>query len=383
MSAARALPPGITVLGLDGLQALIEALAARGHDVIGPVERDGAIVYDHIAGVADIPAGRTDRQEAGFYRLEARSDGALFGYAVGPHSWKRYLHRPRETLFRVRRVGEELAFDVPREPPKRTAFIGVRACELAAIAVQDKVLQGGPYVNTEYAGRRAQTFLVAVNCGDPAATCFCTSMDTGPRARSGSGYDIVLTELLDSERHEFLAEPGSDAGAAMLAYLPTRPAVAADWHAADAVATQAAANMHRHMPGNGLKEALQGNPEHARWDDVGNRCLSCANCTLVCPTCFCTTIEDHSDLDGQGAGRVRRWDSCFTRDFSYVHGGTVRTQTRSRYRQWMTHKLAHWWDQFGTSGCVGCGRCIAWCPVGIDITAEAAAIVEGQSHGDA
>jgi formate hydrogenlyase subunit 6/NADH:ubiquinone oxidoreductase subunit I len=116
---------------------------------------------------------------------------------------------------------------------------------------------------------------------------------------------------------------------------------------------------------------------------VGNRCLSCANCTLVCPTCFCTTIEDHSDLDGQGARRLRRWDSCFTRDFSYVHGGAVRTQTRSRYRQWMTHKLAHWWDQFGTSGCVGCGRCIAWCPAGIDITAEAAAFVEGQSHGDA
>jgi len=369
------------VLGLDGLQALVEALVARGHDVIGPVERNGAIIYDHIAGIADLPAGRTDRQEAGSYRLEARADGALFGYAVGPHSWKRYLHLPRETLFRVRRVGEELAFDPPAAPPKRTAFIGVRACELAAIAIQDCVLEGGNYVNTGYAARRAQTFLVAVNCGDPAATCFCASMNTGPRARVG--YDIALTELLDAERHEFLAEPGSDAGAALLAYLPTRPASDADWQAAAAVATTAAANMHRHMPGKELKEALQGNPEHARWDDVGGRCLSCANCTLVCPTCFCTTIEDHSDLDGQGARRLRRWDSCFTRDFSYVHGGAVRTQTRSRYRQWMTHKLAHWWDQFGTSGCVGCGRCIAWCPVGIDITAEAAAFVEGQSHGDA
>jgi formate hydrogenlyase subunit 6/NADH:ubiquinone oxidoreductase subunit I len=361
---------------LDGLQALIEALEARGYDVIGPVEHDGAINYGHISGVADLPAGRTDRQEAGTYRLEDRSDDALFGYAVGPQSWKRFLHRPVETLFRVRRMGEELAFDPPREPAKRTAFIGVRACELAAIAIQDRVFQEGAHVNTEYAARRAQTFLVAVNCGDPSAACFCTSMDTGPRA--DSGYDIALTELMDG-RHEFLAEPGTDAGAALLAYLPTRRAGEADWAAAEAVTERASANMTRHMPGKGLKEALQGNPEHPHWDVVANRCLACANCTLVCPTCFCTTIEDRSDLDGQGAERVRRWDSCFTRDFSYVHGGSVRTQTRSRYRQWMTHKLAHWWDQFGTSGCVGCGRCIAWCPVGIDITAEAAAFMEGEN----
>ena len=261
----------------------------------------------------------------------------------------------------------------------------MRACELAAIAIQDRVFQGGRYVNTEYAARRANIFLVAVNCGDPASTCFCTSLDTGPRARRG--YDIALTELVDG-RHEFLAEPGSDSGAALLAYLPSRPATAADWQAAEAVATRAAAQIHRRLPAEGLKEALQQHPEHARWEDVGARCLACANCTDVCPTCFCTTIDDHSDLDGQGAERVRRWDSCFDGDFSYVHGGAVRTQTRSRYRQWMTHKLANWWDQFGTSGCVGCGRCIAWCPAGIDLTAEAAAIVdsisaEGNAHGDA
>ncbi len=376
--SASGLPKTAAVLGPDGLQALIAALAARGMEVIGPVERDGAIVLDRIAGIADLPAGRTDRQEAGSYRLADRDDGALFGYAVGPQSWKRFLHRPVETLFRVRRIGQELAFEPPRETPPRTAFLGVRACELAAIAIQDRVLLGGAYVNTEYAARRAQTFLVAVNCGDPAATCFCTSHDTGPRAHSG--YDVALTELLVDGRHEFLAEPGSDSGAALLAYLPTRPATAADWAAAAAVAARAAANMHRRMPSEGLKETLQAHPEHPRWEDVGQRCLACANCTMVCPTCFCTTIEDHSELDGLGAERVRRWDSCFAGDFSYVHGGAVRTQTRSRYRQWMTHKLAHWWDQYGTSGCVGCGRCIAWCPVGIDIAAEAAAFVESSKR---
>ena len=132
--------------------------------------------------------------------------------------------------------------------------------------------------------------------------------------------------------------------------------------------------MGRSLDTDGLKELLQGNPNHPRWDDVAARCLTCANCTMVCPTCFCTTVEDHTDLTGADRRAGRKWDSCFTLDFSYIHGGSVRNRSKSRYRQWMTHKLASWIDQFGTSGCVGCGRCITWCPVGIDITAEVAAI---------
>ncbi len=125
---------------------------------------------------------------------------------------------------------------------------------------------------------------------------------------------------------------------------------------------------------NGIKDLLYQNFEHPRWDNVAQRCLTCANCTMVCPTCFCTTVEDVSDVTGDHAERWRRWDSCFTQSFSYIHGGSVRTSAKARYRQWMTHKLASWIDQFGTSGCVGCGRCITWCPVGIDITEEVRAI---------
>ena len=132
--------------------------------------------------------------------------------------------------------------------------------------------------------------------------------------------------------------------------------------------------MGRSLDQEGLKELLYENRNHPRWDDVADRCLSCANCTMVCPTCFCTTVEDSTDLTGDTAERVRRWDSCFTMDFSYIHGGAVRKSVKSRYRQWMTHKLGTWQDQFGSSGCVGCGRCITWCPVGIDITEEVAAM---------
>jgi sulfhydrogenase subunit beta (sulfur reductase) len=360
------------MLDPEGLQALIAILAARGYQVLGPTVRDGAIVYDALTSSADLPAGWTERQDAGHYRLERRSDQALFGYAVGPNSWKRYLHPPIERLWQARREGDGFAVIADEEAPPKLAFIGVRACELHAIAIQDRVFVEGPHLNTAYRDRRRSNFIVAVNCGVAGGTCFCVSMNTGPKV--AAGFDLSLTELLDGEGHRFVVEVGSAAGAEVLAELPHRAAAADQVAAADAVVAHTATQMGRHMDTNGLKDLLQGNPTHQQWDDVAARCLTCANCTMVCPTCFCTTVEDHTDLTGQTAERVRRWDSCFTLDFSYIHGGSVRTETKSRYRQWMTHKLASWIDQFGTSGCVGCGRCITWCPVGIDITAEVAAI---------
>jgi sulfhydrogenase subunit beta (sulfur reductase) len=248
----------------------------------------------------------------------------------------------------------------------------VRACELAAIAIQDKVLMGGAAADTHYARRRSQVFIVAVNCIVAAGTCFCVSMNTGPQARGG--YDLALTELLDETGHGFLAEAGSDAGAQILGRISTEDACDDQIAAARKVVAKTAAQMGRKLDTEGIKDLLYANLENARWEDVANRCLGCANCTMVCPTCFCTTVEDRIDLGGNNAERVRQWDSCFTLDFTHLHGGSIRTSLRSRYRQWMTHKLASWLDQFGSSGCVGCGRCITWCPVGIDITEEAAAI---------
>jgi ferredoxin len=132
--------------------------------------------------------------------------------------------------------------------------------------------------------------------------------------------------------------------------------------------------MTRAVRTEGIRELLAATLDHPRWDDVASRCLTCTNCTLVCPTCFCSTVEDVTDLTGRTAERWRRWDSCFTLGHSYLHGGSVRSTARDRYRQWLTHKLGTWIDQFGHSGCVGCGRCITWCPVGIDITEEVAAL---------
>ena len=361
------------------LDDLIDILRRRGFRVLGPTVRDGAIVYDELESAAELPVGWTDRQEAGTYRLERREDEARFGYAVGPHSWKQFLFPARLRLWRARANGG--APVVEEEPLDETplAFIGVRACELNAIAIQDRVFTGGKFVDRDYAARRAGIFVVAVNCGEPASTCFCVSMDAGPRV--GEGYDLALTELLEGE-HRFLVEAGSAAGEEVLAELASRPAEDADRAAATAVVDSAADRMGRRMETAGLRDLLRGNLEHPRWDDVAERCLTCGNCTLVCPTCFCSSVEDATDLAGTETTRTRVWDTCFSLDYSYIHGGSVRASSRSRYRQWLTHKLGTWEDQFGTSGCVGCGRCIAWCPVGIDITEEVAAL-RGEEARDA
>jgi len=177
----------------------------------------------------------------------------------------------------------------------------------------------------------------------------------------------------------FLAEVGTVSGGEVLSEAPHQPADDTDRQHAARLLDHTTRHMGRRLDTRGIKELLYRNYEHPQWDSVTERCLSCANCTMVCPTCFCTTVEDVTDLTGQHAERWRRWDSCFTVDFSYIHGGSVRATPRSRYRQWMTHKLATWIDQFGVSGCVGCGRCITWCPVGIDITVETGAIRESDS----
>ena len=303
----------------------------------------------------------------------------MFGYTVGPHSWKKFLFPPRTRLWQADRQPQ--GFTLRPEPIDEApyAFLGVRSCELHAIAIQDKVFMDADPL---YRAHRERAFLIAVNCGQAGGTCFCVSMKTGPRAESG--FDIALTEILEDGRHAFTVEAGSERGRDIIQALPTEEAGAADLEASARCTERAVRQMGRSMDITGVPALLARNLEHPRWDEVASRCLACANCTMACPTCFCSTVEDTTDLTGDHAERWRSWDSCFTIDFSHVHGGSVRTSTKARYRQWLTHKLSTWHDQFGTSGCVGCGRCITWCPVAIDLTQEVAAIRRSEgAHGDA
>jgi ferredoxin len=368
-------------LAATHLDALLDALRGHGYRIVGPVVRDGAIVYSELGSAADLPSGWTDEQTPGSYRLARRADEAFFGYAVGPHSWKQELLPPRVRLWQAQRENGGLAVDEEAPAATPTAFVGVRPCELAAIAIQDRVFLGGRFQDRDYAARRADVFVVAVECGAPSELCFCNAMGTGPGA--SDGFDLALTELLDGE-HRFLVRAGSSAGEAVLAELPTRPADREDVDAAGLVVAAATRRTEGRFDTDGVHDLLLRNLESPAWDAVAERCLTCGNCTLVCPTCFCTHVEDTSSLDGETAARERVWDTCFSVRYAEMHGGNTRPSPRSRYRQWLTHKLATWEDQFGTPGCVGCGRCIAWCPVGIDIRAEVAAIRgEEEEHAHA
>ncbi len=368
--------PGGYTLQRDALDELFGALHRRGYTVVGPTVREQAIVYGEIGSCAELPIGWTDEQEGGHYRLRRREDEALFGYNVGPHSWKRYQLPPQTRLWRARRDADGALSEIEPEPTDapRYAFLGARSCELHAMGILDRVLLGGAHPDPADRARRENVFVVAVQCSQAGSTCFCSSMGTGPTAEAG--FDLALTEVLDGARHYFVLDVGSERGAELLDELPHASAAPAERDAASAGHARAAAQMGRELDVTDIRELLYRNYENPRWDEVAERCLSCGNCTMVCPTCFCTSVEDVTDLAGEHVERHQRWDSCFTVDYSHIHGGSVRASTRSRYRQWMTHKLATWIDQFGSSGCVGCGRCITWCPVGIDITEEARAIRE-------
>jgi sulfhydrogenase subunit beta (sulfur reductase) len=362
------------VIPPSGLDELLAALAEDGLEVLGPTVRDGSIVIEPITTSSQFPRGWGDDQEPGRYRLVERSDEAYFGFAAPAGTWKRHLFPPRAVLWTSRREGDRIIFEETQLAPPKRAFFGIRGCDLAAIAVQDRVFVDGDCTEPVYAGRRDGVFFIGVNCSDPASTCFCTSMGTGPAV--GEGADLVLTELDpgDPQRHRFLVDPMSDRGSAIAARLSPTEVGEGDLAGAAQVTETAISRMQRSMNTEGLPALLRAAVDHPRWDDVASRCLSCGNCTMACPTCFCADVSDEPNAATGTDERVREWASCFQLSHSYLHGGSLRVSTRARYRQWMTHKLSTWWDQFGESGCVGCGRCIAWCPVGIDITEEVRAI---------
>jgi len=348
---------------------LLAALTGQGYRCVGPTVRDGALVYDTLQGVRDLPAGVHIQQSPGSYRVEFSQGKRLFGWANGPQALKPLLFAPREVLWQAQRTaGGELHFSQEIPEPLPTAVIGVRACDLAALELQDRHFLETDVPDAGYGARRRQLFLVAVNCTRPAETCFCASTGDGPAV--SRGYDLVLDELDEG----FIIRSGSTSGDGILDLLTLQPVSPQQLGAATDATVRAAAMQGRQLPGRNLRDLLFGNLDHPHWEVVAARCLSCGNCTSVCPTCFCYRELDQPALGGESSRHYREWDSCFTQGHSYIHGFTVRPDTRLRYRQWLTHKLGGWHDQYGRSGCVGCGRCIAWCPVGIDITEEVGAI---------
>lgn len=353
------------------LQALLDALHLACKRVLGPVMRDGAIVFEDVERASDLPVGWHDQQSPGRYRLSHDDSPRVFAWANGPQALKPVTFAPQEVLWRVDRNDRgELAFAEKVVDPVPTAVIGARACDLAALHLQDRHFAYGEYPDAYYNRRRRMLFLVAVDCAHPADTCFCHSTGDGPAATSG--FDLALTELDDG----FLVRAKSDAGRTLMDSLPLVPATPEQLARAAHEHEGAIAAQSRSLPGRNLRDGLMARLAHPRWNEVADRCLACGNCTSVCPTCFCHAEGDIPAMDGRSAEHYREWDSCFTAGHSYIHGWIVRGETSMRYRQWLVHKLGTWHDQYGRSGCTGCGRCIAWCPAGIDLTEEAHALME-------
>ena len=350
------------------LDPLIQCLRAEGYAVVGPTVVDGVIMLDELESADDLPHGMRDRQDGGRYCLEQTDSKLTFEYVVGPDGPKRHLFPPSQRLMRFHVQNDRFELEAGAPDAPKLALFGIRPCELAAIEIQDRVFghddpatfrcESDPW----YAQAREESFCVAVNCTSPGGNCFCDSWDTGPEAKAG--FDLALTEL----REGFIVDIGSERGFRLARQLRLREPSNAELELAELKMIRAREHMGKSLNTADLKTLLDENVEHPHWDEMAKRCLSCGNCTMVCPTCFCATVTDATDLANEQIERRREWESCFTHQFSYTVSGPGRDTIRGRYRHWLRHKLCTWWDQFGTSGCVGCGRCITWCPVGIDLT---------------
>ncbi len=377
MAASESLPEERLFLPREALDDLIQLLRQQGYTVLGPIVRHHAISLQPIDSANQLPQGIKDRQDGGHYRLVPGDPELRFEYVIGPDGPKTYLFPAKLPLFQFHSENGRFVLDAGLPEVPKYAMLGVRPCELAAVRVQDRVFGvDDPRTfrcesETWYRQSRRQAFFIAVNCTSPSGTCFCASWGTGPEATEG--FDLALTEL----RSGFVVAIGSERGRELVAQLPLRTPTAAELELAELKLQRARERMGRHLDTAGVKDLLDANLEHPEWDDVALRCLSCGNCTMVCPTCFCCTVTDSTYLDEAHVTRTRYWESCFTHQFTHTTTGPERNTIRGRYRHWLRHKLGTWWDQFGTSGCIGCGRCITWCPVGIDLTEEIARLRVG------
>lgn len=362
------------VLVRSALDQLVQVLEQDGYDVYGPVVVDSAIRYQLVHGIDELAIGVRDVQGPGHYSLVERSDDAMFGYTVGAASLKDLFFPPRRAVWSSVQEGGTLRFEPAERPEPKIAVIGARACELAALAIHDTVLLGGEYKDADYLRRRTDSFIVSVDCTEPGEVCFCGSMGTGPAATTH--FDLAMTELLVDGEWEYVGRFGSERGERILERVTHRHPDQIEISLVRSAVSGASDAMGRELSTVGLPEFLASHREHPAWADIAQRCLACGNCTQACPTCFCVSTLDTASLDGSRASRELRWDSCFSLDFSFMGGRPHRSTIDARYRQWLTHKLSGWVEQFGTSGCVGCGRCITWCPVGIDFTAEIPKMME-------
>jgi ferredoxin len=361
-------------LHYDALDQLIHYLTNQGFQVKAPTIRDNAVVYDDIDGAYELPWGYIDKQEPANYKVTKTDKKAAFAWSLPAHSVKPMLFEEKEAVWKVNRNQDGKLIFEPCLNQKRYAILGVRPCDLRAIEIQDKVFIDNTYQDIRYKIRRESAFIIAANCTTCHSNCFCVALGGSPHA--DSGFDLAMTEIDGGFVIECGSAKGLEAITALQLHLPTELQINMAKEKVDQVRGMQTKSL---PPIANVEKALANAYHHPRWQDVAQRCLSCGSCTHACPTCFCHTEKDEPSLDGKTSQHTREWSSCFSLDHSYTHGQLYRDQPEHRYRQWLIHKFSSWREQFKTKGCVGCGRCITWCPVKIDVTEEIRAICGKES----
>lgn len=330
------------------------------YKLIGPKVQSDVITLGEIIP-ADLPFHVKDIQIAGSYRLDSEKSNYLFSFSIGPDSFKRFLFPPEIELFKWRYREKGLDSFQPLEISVPIVLFGLRACDTEALILYDRIFAEDWY----YKKIRDKSIVIAINCLFPNENCFCPSLSTGPEVRRA---DLIITELED----RLLLEVQNNRILDFLKELKTERADDFDIKSKDQVVKRCRELIKKQIDIKNLSFLLK-KLENTVWKEIAEIDLECGNCTQVCPTCFCNSTFDKLKLSDiskkayQGV-RIRVWDSCFSRNFSKVHGGNFRPSRRARYRHWFMHKFNYMEEQFGIKGCVGCGRCITWCPAGIDVT---------------
>jgi sulfhydrogenase subunit beta (sulfur reductase) len=269
---------------------------------------------------------------------------------------KKFFHPPRLPMFRL----EGESYLEPEPAPNRVLF-GVHPCDIHGLLILDKLFLErfrDPY----YAERRSKTAILAMSC-IPDDKCFCKSTNTH---FIDEGFDLAFNDLKDF----FLCWVGSSLGDDLIRLAPElfdsnvqhkdmwRYVEWRRWRDSQFVLQPDL---------TGMPDIMELSHDHPVWRELGEKCLACGSCSMVCPTCNCYNVADTAMPDGTG-DRERFWDSCTLKEYSLVAGGhNFRADRRDRLLLWYTHKLQKFMSQYGKPSCVGCGRCAVTCPVDINV----------------